>query len=245
MYQVHNGVLGSSPLARGLRPPGACGVVGRGIIPARAGFTLILTVLSGGAGDHPRSRGVYDRSRDHDSSFPGSSPLARGLRPAPPDGAPPPEDHPRSRGVYAQPCDGLLPGRGSSPLARGLPCGPAARRRGPADHPRSRGVYADQYPEADGEDGSSPLARGLLARVDRLRTGRGIIPARAGFTTSSTMTSAPTRDHPRSRGVYETRDSGHFRTPGSSPLARGLHLAILGIPTMPDPTRRLLPSLLT
>ena len=30
---------GSSPLARGLRPPGAFGVVGGGIIPARAGFT--------------------------------------------------------------------------------------------------------------------------------------------------------------------------------------------------------------
>ena len=32
---------------------------------------------------------------------------------------------------------------------------------------------------------------------------------------------------------------------GSSPLARGLHLAILGIPTITHPTRRLPPSLLT
>ena len=50
------------------------------------------------------------------------------------------------------------------------------------DHPRSRGVY---FPGAPGKGfimGSSPLARGLpIARMDH-DLGRGIIPARAGFT---------------------------------------------------------------
>ena len=49
-----------------------------------------------------------------------------------------------------------------------------------------------------------------------------IIPARAGFTPSTTTSPPTTRDHPRSRGVYcrarHARDSGA----GSSPLARGL-----------------------
>ena len=74
---------GSSPLARGLRHvrEGCDGNLG--IIPARAGFTGARLCGPGLLGDHPRSRGVYStparmiRSR-------GSSPLARGLRPAGP-----------------------------------------------------------------------------------------------------------------------------------------------------------------
>ena len=50
---------GSSPLARGLqRAAFVAEAVGR-IIPARAGFTRVHLILVDGAGDHPRSRGVY------------------------------------------------------------------------------------------------------------------------------------------------------------------------------------------
>ena len=70
---------GSSPLARGLRVEGAVGEGQRGIIPARAGFTVGGHHTLVGDGDHPRSRGVYVAS-DHFSVLgDGSSPLARGL----------------------------------------------------------------------------------------------------------------------------------------------------------------------
>ena len=113
-------VLGSSPLARGLRrlsrsrPP-----LGR-IIPARAGFTLADD--SGGCHvrDHPRSRGVYTIIEDPRLPEKGSSPLARGLPGFSPGMIPTVSDHPRSRGVYHGGKYEIPFGRGSSPLARGL-----------------------------------------------------------------------------------------------------------------------------
>ena len=62
----------------------------------------------------------------------------------------------------------------------------ARYRSAPRDHPRSRGVYAPMVAVMVFPSGSSPLARGLhpsgRARIRR----RGIIPARAGFTTTFT-----------------------------------------------------------
>ena len=49
------------------------------IIPARAGFTVDGNPGRGADPDHPRSRGVYTRSRSRPRDSPGSSPLARGL----------------------------------------------------------------------------------------------------------------------------------------------------------------------
>ena len=71
-------------------------------------------------------------------------------------------------------------------------------------------------------NGSSPLARGLQHHDCHRRHPRGIIPARAEFTTGSTRiwTSGP--DHPRSRGVYDTSLSDPEALSGSSLLARGL-----------------------
>ena len=70
--------------------------------------------------------------------------------------------------------------------------------------------------------GSSPLARGL--RDDQTMTCEiiGIIPARAGFTSSRVVSRSLRPDHPRSRGVYEKRMRESMVAPGSSPLARGL-----------------------
>ena len=154
-------VIGSSPLARGLR--GA----------ARAYAEAVM--------DHPRSRGVYRARRRDPWGDSGSSPLARGLHgghgavahgigiiPARAGFTRPRTvmarartDHPRSRGVYffSKACSISL--AGSSPLARGLPvrlsegqmlAGIIPARAGfttvsigdsqrPPDHPRSRGVY--------------------------------------------------------------------------------------------------------
>ena len=70
------------------------------------------------------------------------------------------------------------------------------------DHPRSRGVY-----QHDG-----------IRRVMR----RGIIPARAGFTSVRATAGSSEWDHPRSRGVYYLVWLEVRLLPGSSPLARGL-----------------------
>ena len=73
--------------------------------------------------------------------------------------------------------------------------------------------------------GSSPLARGTHtprwggAQADRF------IPARAGNTACSRSPPASPPVHPRSRGEHETREPDPTRTIGSSPLARGTHLA--------------------
>ena len=173
---------GSSPLARGLRGGDRSNRPHRGIIPARAGFTVACAHVFAPAG--------------------GSSPLARGL-PAPDTRRPVHwADHPRSRGVYAAETAATAMVQGSSPLARGLLSMRLIRIRSrriiparagfttaadkaakdAADHPRSRGVYPKVRNAAPMTSGSSPLARGLRhPRV--LGCGDlGIIPARAGFT---------------------------------------------------------------
>ena len=134
---------------------------------------------------------------------------------------------------------------GSSPLARGLlhPFGGATflDRIIPAragftvpktvpimllsDHPRSRGVYRNAEIFFRESSGSSPLARGLLQNLIHGRVNRRIIPARAGFT----VLPIPVQ----------------YSSVGSSPLARGLHLAIGVIPTVGHPTRGRSPSLVT
>ena len=81
--------------------------------------------------------------------------------------------------------------------------------------------------------GSSPLARGLLEFADLSQERRRIIPARAGFTICISSVVPTTPDHPRSRGVYKCAVITLLLKSGSSPLARGLHLRIVGIPTNP------------
>ena len=180
----------------------------------------------------------------------GSSPLARGLRPAGqrvilavgiiparagftphrPRRGPDCEDHPRSRGVYdwrdhVQPvCDG------SSPLARGLPSpsGETATIRGiiPARAGFTRAVRA----RAAWMTGSSPLARGLRHAHRRHHVPLGIIPARAGFTHAGRRRRPAPPDHPRSRGVYYITPISPAGGEGSSPLARGLPHRVGGRP---------------
>ena len=137
-------VVGSSPLARGLRAGlGAGGGMGR-IIPARAGFTAATSRTPCVWGDHPRSRGVYPSPVWERATTRGSSPLARGLQ----------EVHPlRDRAA------GIIPARaGFTGLAWG-------RSFSLPDHPRSRGVYPLLLPAQDAGMGSSPLARGLPTEV--------------------------------------------------------------------------------
>ena len=193
--------LGSSPLARGLPAlqDGYC--AGHGIIPARAGFTVTASSSRSHTRDHPRSRGVYGATPREGGPALGSSPLARGLRPAAP-----------ARALVL----GIIPARAG--FTAGLMPPPGGSR----DHPRSRGVYTDGGTDNDPLDGSSPLARGLLVTGTRTPKATGIIPARAGFTSPSLRHSLLTWDHPRSRGVYPRHMMHSTESAGSSPLARGL-----------------------
>ena len=153
--------------------------------------------------DHPRSRGVYDRDRRRSTTYFGSSPLARGLR-----------QFARRRGHLV----GIIPARAGFTAMTGQ------SRCGQRDHPRSRGVYLWKLKRTPKEDGSSPLARGLRNAVTASSISNRIIPARAGFTLSTSAVMRLCPDHPRSRGVYSEPRTGASGSSGSSPLARGLHV---------------------
>ena len=186
VYRVSRRVLaaaaGSSPLARGLRARVRPDRRARGIIPARAGFTRRRRAPSSDRRDHPRSRGVYSESGTRSATCRGSSPLARGLRPA------------QHRAVARI---GIIPARaGFTPPGTSPSC-PAR------DHPRSRGVYLVRDCRRTPASGSSPLARGLQEHDPQRDLAAGIIPARAGFTSSARTSRARPSDHPRSRGVYD------------------------------------------
>ena len=72
-------VIGSSPLARGLRRGFLAQSAHVRIIPARAGFTFAVAFPTATSTDHPRSRGVYCGGWCGGEWYEGSSPLARGL----------------------------------------------------------------------------------------------------------------------------------------------------------------------
>ena len=118
---------------------------------------------------------------------------------------------------------------GSSPHARGLLTdgegGTVVGRIIPAC-PRMRGVYIRNPIASFTYMGSSPLARGLLNRTLDIGQVMGIIPARAGFTDQRRRATVGRGDHPRSRGVYRAPAPGLGRLTGSSPLARGLPVAV-------------------
>ena len=151
--------------------------------------------------DHPRSRGVYGAGLRGDRSGLGSSPLARGLRTTVRCGLKP---------------SGIIPARA------GFTARSSAPRERHRDHPRSRGVYLIGAGKNIINGGSSPLARGLRGVVCAWVTRAGIIPARAGFTQGTQRPRSRRRDHPRSRGVYDTEVVSVIFVAGSSPLARGL-----------------------
>ena len=215
-------LAGSSPLARGLRPPSGTGLLLMRIIPARAGFTDPAVGRSDTPGDHPRSRGVYLCVSSSPVDAVGSSPLARGLRrPRAPSPAgariiparagfttspePPARgfgDHPRSRGVYRDSDGAISDLPGSSPLARGLPSTTLYAVMEAGIIPARAGFTRSAFHSVNRQNGSSPLARGLPVpdRVQNILI--GIIPARAGFTPPRPVKWVARRDHPRSRGVY-------------------------------------------
>ena len=214
---MKSAITGSSPLARGLQlaEAGARNIIR--IIPARAEFTNQYASTETRTGDHPRSRGVYDRAKSYAGRATGSSPLARGL--------------PKNSNSFNTQLR-IIPARA------GFTDSSRSRSTAWWDHPRSRGVYPERKSEAVYGQGSSPLARGLRCRDDNVIVIVRIIPARAGFTGRSSRTAASPGDHPRSRGVYDEAGRPEQQHTGSSPLARGLPL-VWGADSYP---RRIIPA---
>ena len=162
--------VGSSPLARGLPGSRERTMAEARIIPARAGFTWRRKWPRPRREDHPRSRGVYRRTRALRARAAGSSPLARGLR----CDAVPQCDEPGiipARAGFTPPRPWPRPARSWIIPARAGFTALLLRAIGErADHPRSRGVYRLSPSERARLEGSSPLARGLhrpCGRPDR------------------------------------------------------------------------------
>ena len=156
------------------------------IIPARAGFTLLeLFVLAGFTGSSPLARGLLKHVRVHNRST-GIIPARAGFTASAFTSSAAFTDHPRSRGVYVIGWNRKDASRWIIPARAGFTMKNCAISLWVWDHPRSRGVYVGGLIRFSPYNGSSPLARGLPPG-GRRRTGRtGIIPARAGFTTTVT-----------------------------------------------------------
>ena len=94
-----NVASGSSPLVRGALPCPDLRRQAGGIIPARAGSTLLFSFHLCASGDHPRSCGEHYRGVSSMLHLVGSSPLVRGALPFP---------------ASSTSCQGIIPARAGS-----------------------------------------------------------------------------------------------------------------------------------
>ena len=178
---TQDGVLGSSPLSRGI-PIGAGPITdGPRIIPALAGNTLRVWLRAVVRTDHPRSRGEYFSAEPSTASWVGSSPLSRGIH---------------------MPTIALVRGGRIIPALAGNTDEIRLIQLHNGDHPRSRGEYRPWMRRTTGCSGSSPLSRGILQPSLSNPGPSRIIPALAGNTPSDCLSPLLRADHPRSRGEY-------------------------------------------
>ena len=192
---------GSSPHARGARHMHQRGGrVGR-IIPACAGSTAANWSRTRCGRDHPRMRGEHCRERVSYTMWQGSSPHARGARPARHGDRDWPGiipacagstrlrvlqqgDHPRMRGEHLISLIALMRDWGSSPHARGAPVALHAALRHAGIIPACAGSTGSPGSSDDMSPGSSPHARGAPVGMLDADRAAGIIPACAGSTGS-------------------------------------------------------------
>ena len=191
---------GSSPLTRGKRGSRDHRPDARGLIPAHAGKTSMVSARPPPSGAHPRSRGENHEGTEIVGFIVGSSPLTRGKLLC---------------RLLALRRHGLIPAHAGKTKGRRL------SGRGMGAHPRSRGENYISLRLNGHRGGSSPLTRGKPTRRSRARSPTRLIPAHAGKTARTVVSSGWHRAHPRSRG--ENRDIFKFyeKPPGSSPLTRG------------------------
>ena len=113
-------VVGSPPLARGIRDFPVCSFPIRGITPACAGNTISQLLYLAELQDHPRLRGEYHQTihqrRRRNRITPacaGNTHIHSGVRHSL-------KDHPRLRGEYENTTKNRIDAKGSPPLARGI-----------------------------------------------------------------------------------------------------------------------------
>ena len=178
---------GSSPLARGTLHVWLGSLQGLGLIPARAGNTVWKLANAWSVWAHPRSRGEHGEPGNEEQEEKGSSPLARGT--------------PELDAVFSR-MVGLIPARA------GNTCFLCLDRTANRAHPRSRGEHTYPFCVTFGSPGSSPLARGTRWHLSDQVERDGLIPARAGNTSTTKTRRSITRAHPRSRGEHRERICG-------------------------------------
>ena len=154
-------LLGSPPLARGIRIVCVHIIIDPGITPACAGNTGFFLPWLPPKRDHPRLRGEYYLIVHKYLPIPGSPPLARGIR-----------AYQSVNGYRSR----------ITPACAGNTVLMAACPQAPGDHPRLRGEYYYDLTLGEGGVGSPPLARGILECLDSRSSRMRITPACAGNT---------------------------------------------------------------
>ena len=195
---------GSSPLARGTPTDGDYQSMETRFIPAGAGNTCADSRGWSPSTVHPRWRGEHVIVGNLGYITTGSSPLARGtLHRA--------EPHRRALRFI--------------PAGAGNTAPALSRRPGFSVHPRWRGEHVEPCAQRRQEGGSSPLARGTPAGGVGQGRRQRFIPAGAGNTGFKLPLSMGDPVHPRWRGEHFPERTQRQDGGGSSPLARGTHLA--------------------
>ena len=199
---------GSSPHARGTLRFDISQITNFGIIPACAGNTLKMIIMTCMIWDHPRMRGEHGIKEYLKHGHEGSSPHARGTH---------------GSNLKTDYLPGIIPacaGNTSDLIKRWATI---------RDHPRMRGEHFVSCGDLPLAQGSSPHARGTpTCRALALLNG-GIIPACAGNTEVSMKCWTVPRDHPRMRGEHGFGECGYLCDEGSSPHARGTRFPLCNL----------------
>ena len=191
---------GSSPQARGTRPPQASIQRGSRFIPAGAGNTCSFADSASSLTVHPRRRGEHTSAAQASRTPTGSSPQARGTL--------------KLRAVGSV-VTWFIPAGAGNTLQVGV------HEVGVAVHPRRRGEHAQHLLGVHLALGSSPQARGTPDPICDRDLSTRFIPAGAGNTLSYADTATQYAVHPRRRGEHLFHQPNTDRVVGSSPQARG------------------------
>ena len=172
----------------------------RGLIPARAGKTINRSYARSIAQAHPRACGENQSYMDIQPWRTGSSPRVRGKLPY----------RARGRGDLR-----LIPARA------GKTDGAGGEDREDRAHPRACGENITLTILMPVAPGSSPRVRGKLGDPNDWPKPIGLIPARAGKTSSASRSRPRSAAHPRACGENTSGRHGCPYGVGSSPRVRG------------------------
>ncbi len=170
------------------------------IIPAHAGQTTIFSFNSARWSDHPRACGANGVWGVFNIRGHGSSPRMRG-KPAV---------------IYPR-----LGARRIIPAHAGQTEKSHQKQWFAPDHPRACGANSASNEAAMTRFGSSPRMRGKRMVAGIWQTGRRIIPAHAGQTSSIPRLRPMRSDHPRACGANKGAFAQTLSADGSSPRMRG------------------------